>query len=129
MDNSLLVATTQSSFATITTNTISGNSKVVAVKAQAGNTKSYRVDYSNAPDPTLSVHENSFNETVVYPNPTKDKLFIKSEHAIKKVLIYDNNGKVVVKQNTHEVDIKHLPAGVYYIEINQSKNKTKIIKE
>ncbi|MBN2778841.1 MAG: choice-of-anchor D domain-containing protein [Bacteroidales bacterium] len=64
----------------------------------------------------------------VYPNPTKDFVFIKSDMGnINSVTIYDMSGRVVLHENNGgsliRMDVESLSSGVYYIdlEINNSR--------
>ncbi len=80
---------------------------------------------------TAEFNDNS-NYTI-YPNPAKDKIFIKNIQSIAEVKIYDISGKVVnsLKTNSNTVDISNLNKGIYFMEISTENNsfKTKFIKE
>jgi hypothetical protein len=61
----------------------------------------------------------------IYPNPANDILFIQSPSTILGLIyiIYDQFGREVlhgklINENT-SVDIKHLPAGSYYVKIGE----------
>ena len=59
-------------------------------------------------------------ETIdVYPNPTKDMLYIKSSddlHVIN-IEIYDLTGKLVIKQDNETIYVKNLNNGLYILKI------------
>lgn len=59
------------------------------------------------------------NEVSVFPNPTNGKLTIKinSGESVKKVRIYDIQGKLVAEK----ADLSHLPNGTYMLKIETSK--------
>jgi len=70
----------------------------------------------------------------IYPNPANDILFIQSPSTILGLIyiIYDQFGREVlhgklINENT-SVDLKHLPAGSYYVKIGEkSKHIIQII--
>lgn len=85
----------------------------------------------------LHTEEVDTNEFLLYPNPVKDKIFIKNDHqTILKVKILDIQGRKVMEkrgmQDEIEIDLRELPSGVYFV-ITESKDnilKTeKIIKQ
>ena len=81
----------------------------------------------------LATNEKRNQEISIYPNPAKDKIFIKNVKNITGIKIYDSTGKVVRsnKTNSDLVNVSNLPKGIYFMEI-VSKNKffkTKFIKD
>lgn len=70
-------------------------------------------------------HNNALNEQddtdiVIFPNPTNDKLTLKSEEPILRYSIYDIHGSVVtqmsnISEKNLEIDIRLLPTGTYMI--------------
>ncbi|QII71098.1 T9SS type A sorting domain-containing protein [Apibacter sp. B3706] len=80
--------------------------------------------------------KNKTNEFVIYPNPVKDILYIKSysEQQIKSISIFDLSGKEVLCSNidsSNEVNVSSLSSGAYIIKIQTSKEimKYKFIKK
>lgn len=75
------------------------------------------------------------SELTIFPNPAKDKLFIqfKNEAKVNMVVIYDQVGKVVFKDNNimESIDISKLMNGIYVLEfeINNRKLREKLIIE
>lgn len=67
-----------------------------------------------------------------YPNPTSDRLYIKSEDAENAMLkIYNFMGVMVMQiQSTFplDVDVSDIPMGVYTMVI-ESENSVKIIRQ
>lgn len=71
----------------------------------------------------------------VYPNPTSDRLLIKNlKSGIKKVILKDVRGKVILEKKTIEeiveIDLSRFTQGVYILEIDGDgfKQQEKIIK-
>ena len=64
------------------------------------------------------------NENItIYPNPAKDKFFVGFE-GFMAIKLYDVLGKEVLNQNatgTAEIDVKNLPAGMYFVRIQTDK--------
>ncbi len=80
----------------------------------------------------LSVDENLYSNTLVYPNPIEGLLKIDSNSPISKIEIYNllgNNLRSVTNSNT--IDLSSLPTGIYIANINFYKNTItkKIIKK
>lgn len=59
------------------------------------------------------------NSVVLYPNPAKDILNIKTNHKIKSVIISDLLGRnqIISQKNSNEIDISTLNKGVYVVSI------------
>ncbi|MGK0388431.1 MAG: hypothetical protein ACI94Y_001161 [Maribacter sp.] len=74
----------------------------------------------------------------VYPNPTKDKIFIEHSYESRSLRysIVSTLGKTLITRNMDsdksiEIDISHLSSGIYFLVISDSKGileSTKIIK-
>ncbi|GHT57387.1 hypothetical protein FACS18945_1550 [Bacteroidia bacterium] len=85
---------------------------------------------------TSAVETTETDKLTIFPNPAKDKIYIKTEQLIEKVEIADIAGRTVGANNYSPsqngvVNISALPAGVYLVKIfidGQSVTK-KIIKE
>jgi len=68
---------------------------------------------------------------LVYPNPTVDVVHIDSKN-LKSATLYDMNGKKLLESNNTEINVSHLPKGVYVLRIVTSDNSIvskKIIKK
>ncbi|NDV46808.1 T9SS C-terminal target domain-containing protein [Paludibacter sp. 221] len=80
---------------------------------------------------------NQLDETIVYPNPFSDKLFlsIPNQKDIVGLRIIDITGKTVLERNTQneitQIELQHLHAGVYYLVLNgkESQKILKVIKQ
>ena len=57
----------------------------------------------------------------LYPNPTKDKIFINSNQFINKVEVYDLNGRIVEEffdeENIEFINLKRLSNGFYILKL------------
>ena len=88
-------------------------------------------------DATLST--NSFNNDIsfnVYPNPTKEKLTIKSKQIIKEIVIFNPLGQKVktfqANFKSGEININQLDKGMYFLNLKFVDNaivSMKIIKK
>ena len=104
------------------------------------------IDYNNHPnilfncataeitcyDETLSAEtiENQKNSLIVYPNPTKRYLNIKSNTFVGYE-IYDINGKIVKKGNELIINVTNLKKAMYFLitlHVDGNKQVTKFIK-
>ena len=74
-----------------------------------------------------AVEEIIGNNINIYPNPTKDKIYISSDERIEEIKIYNVNGQqtTVNRQQTSStgmtINIEHLNSGVYFIKVNTDK--------
>ncbi len=69
----------------------------------------------------------------VYPNPTKGQLFIKTDETLKRVIIYNLAGSVVIRENGNlkKISTQQLESGMYIVEAVSSSNtilRTKFFK-
>lgn len=76
----------------------------------------------------------SMDELVAfYPVPTVGRLYVKSEGGLKRIKIFDLNGKQLVNNETNgsEMDIAHLKTGTYIVELIENGKSTfqKIVKK
>ena len=76
---------------------------------------------------TLSVIDQTINnELLVYPNPTSNKLTIKTSYDVDKVELYNILGKKVIESTNLELNLNPLSDGVYILQIYSGE--TKLIK-
>ena len=80
-------------------------------------------------------YDNSDVNFTVYPNPTKEKLFINSEQTIQKIVIFNLLGQQIrtfkVNFKSGEINISKLNKGMYFLNlklINGGSISTKIFK-
>lgn len=74
--------------------------------------------------------EKTINKPMVFPNPTKDWVTIKSNDEITKVEVYDLSGKRVQTHQTTKFDMSELTKGIYVIKMTGKNGiyNTKVIK-
>lgn len=67
----------------------------------------------------------------IFPNPVKNMVNIKTDEKINSVEIYDNLGRLILKNDKAQTDISKLEKGVYYLKVKTSQKEyiEKIIKE
>lgn len=64
------------------------------------------------------------NSIKIYPNPTSDILYIKSNSKINRVEVFDISGKKIITiLNDNKIDVKNFPAGSYIINIETKEGK------
>ncbi len=66
------------------------------------------------------------NKISIYPNPARDRIFLKAENAIQHAMIFDMNGKMVHNEifsgaQEQTLFIDHLPPGLYLVNAIDSK--------
>ena len=66
----------------------------------------------------LSVSKVEKEEIKVFPNPVKEILYVTNPQKLKKLKLYDLSGRVLVKTSSASVDVKHLPVGVYILQVH-----------
>lgn len=66
-------------------------------------------------------------ETSVYPNPVRDRIFVRNARNIKRVSVWDLNGRRILSVNrAYEsgIDVNSIPAGIYVVDVEDEKGKT-----
>lgn len=70
---------------------------------------------------------NNNSELHIYPNPTKDQLFIESELNIEEIIIYDVYGRKCQQANEttsqQVLDVADLNTGIYFIKVVTDNNE------
>lgn len=72
-------------------------------------------------NPNISVRELNQNSLKLYPNPTNDKLTVEADNEIIEITLIDVLGKRYKIENVNpstksEINIAHLPTGIYIIK-------------
>lgn len=84
-------------------------------------------------DPALNAPSfNTFNDYIMYPNPTTSLLNINSREEIISVEIYSIEGKRVLTSQLTQVDVSQLTSGIYLVKIITNDNKVgtkKLVKQ
>ena len=60
------------------------------------------------------------SETIVYPNPVKEILYLESNSEIQETIVYDLFGKVILEQNeknTTKINFSNISNGLYFVKI------------
>ncbi|AXG71505.1 hypothetical protein KORDIASMS9_03762 [Kordia sp. SMS9] len=90
-------------------------------------------EYSNP----LSIDELKESMISIYPNPTKDMLFIQCKSPINRIAILDTNGRLLKSESfsnskkEYQTDLKDLSTGIYFMKIQTDSGilTHKIVKE
>ena len=65
--------------------------------------------------------KNNTQQINLYPNPTKDKIFINTNQFINKVEVYDLNGRIVEEffdeEDIEFINLKRLSNGFYILKL------------
>jgi len=97
--------------------------------------KLYRVTALYNSQVTTGISNQEKNQTVIYPNPTKNTVSIKLDLGEnKKYIITNNQGKSmsegVITGSDFKVDLTEFPSGVYYLNVVDSPlGAIKLVKE
>jgi hypothetical protein len=77
----------------------------------------------------VAIDENMNQKIQIFPNPTCNEIFIKSELSIKKVEIYSITGELLFAENNfkEKISVPNLLKGVYFLKIDTG-NVTSIQK-
>lgn len=83
---------------------------------------------SNELDVTVvSVEEETLTDVLLYPNPAKTHIRIRSVERIQNLTIYDQRGKIVATQehleNDAEIGVEMLPSGLYLLRIEGERQQ------
>jgi hypothetical protein len=72
----------------------------------------------------LSVENPDEKNTVIYPVPSDDVLYIESDSDISNILIFSNDGRqVYTGKYSNTVDVSKLASGIYYLHLLDSDKK------
>lgn len=66
-------------------------------------------------------------ETAIYPNPVRDRIFIRNSRKVKQVSIWDVNGRRILfvsRAYENGIDVNGIPAGMYVVNMEDEKGKT-----
>jgi hypothetical protein len=76
----------------------------------------------------LNIDEDTFNEVIIYPNPTKGEVYISGLDSFVKCDIYSMDGRHIAHYNKvrDHIDLK-LPVGLYILKLTH--NGTEVIKK
>ena len=73
------------------------------------------------------------NKILIYPNPATNEfnVILNNGEKIKKIFIYDANGRIISTHNNTIINVKNLSAGIYFLNIftNFKNYSSKLIKK
>ena len=80
----------------------------------------------------LGIYQVKENSTIIYPNPAKDKVFIKSSNPIGDVSVYNISGQIVksiknIEANDVEINISSLKRGIHFFNVSTSNINYKVL--
>ncbi len=85
-------------------------------------------EYSVNVQPSLSNPDLSKNKFSVYPNPSKNRIFVQSEANVEALTFTTLQGRIVGEYQSNEADISGFTSGVYIIKIKFTDGQTAIAK-
>ncbi|MBK9638236.1 MAG: T9SS type A sorting domain-containing protein [Bacteroidetes bacterium] len=81
----------------------------------------------------LSINNQQENPFIIYPNPTTSHLFLKNVKQSQMLFIYDLIGRQIfshyLKREDSILNISNLPAGNYFIKMENPKFKSIIFQK
>lgn len=80
---------------------------------------------------TAGLKQLTAQKVTLYPNPATDVLTLNSIESISNITVTDVTGKTVItKNNTSQINVEQLPAGVYFLQVTLDKriHRDKFIK-
>lgn len=103
-------------------------STTIANTSQTGYVDAY---VANLNSTTLSTSTFEREALVISPNPTQDYVTISTNESIKKISIYDTNGRLLDTQYDVTVNLSGFTTGIYFLDIHTENGMItkKIIKE
>lgn len=105
------------------------NSSNACTNFGSGETRDYIFTVNN----NLGIIDVDTNSTVnVYPNPATDFVTVQSSFKIKKVMVYNMLGQLVVSSFSNNVDVSNLAKGTFILEIitnDDVKRYGKVVKQ
>ncbi len=104
-----------------------GPSDIITIKSYA---------YNNVPDEsitagqTLGINDsNSITHLKIYPNPTKDLVFIEIKNNIDSLSVYNMKGELMKTNLTNNIlDLSLFPTGLYLLNFVSDTNEHSIVK-
>lgn len=69
---------------------------------------------------TIGLEEQIISNLSLFPNPTRNIVYISHPDPIKEVKLLDLTGKIMITQNTTALDLSLLPTGIYFVQVKVS---------
>jgi hypothetical protein len=77
---------------------------------------------------SVNISENSLPNLKIYPNPTNDVVYIKTEYeTVPEVKLYSFDGKLLQHVRNSEIDLSKYSMGIYFLSVNG--RMVKIVKK
>jgi hypothetical protein len=118
-----------------TTGVISGTPTAIAVltsytvtATNSGGSTSFTLEITV--EEALATNENQLDKILLYPNPFVDIIYISGQLYDATFRVFAIDGKFIQEGliKGSEIDVRHVPSGVYFLEIKSARNQEKIFK-
>ena len=77
----------------------------------------------------LGIEDAASKTFSIFPNPTHDRVFIKTENPIQTVHVFTSQGNIIkTVHNSNEIDLSEMNSGLYFIQIEDTNRSTEIKK-
>ena len=86
-----------------------------------------RYDHSDIIDNNLEIMERK-GDFSIFPNPTKDVLYIQTDMDLKSIRLYNLDGCCLINGKQKELHISHLPVGIYMLQAETTDGQIKKAK-
>ncbi|TAJ12791.1 T9SS C-terminal target domain-containing protein [Marinilabiliaceae bacterium JC017] len=99
----------------------------IMVHAEDGSWKTYQLKMDFA----KGIHNNTYhNIAVIYPNPVKEQLFIRSEKEIYRIEVYSTGGKLVYSKQGHPsaIPTQQMNNGLFIMHVTFVDNQKEVLK-
>ena len=107
---------------------LSSDGSIVAIGGDGNNGNGINSGYVQIYNLSTVLSTSSFiiNNTRLYPNPVNKEFTIKLTNGLllKKVIIYNSLGKLILKSKKNNIDTRNLTQGLYLIKIITNKGNT-----
>lgn len=103
------------------------DSMFVVAWTQAAPGASFLVDALQLAGNGVGVNEQPAGEFSVYPNPSRNTIYVKGASSNSSLEMYDLKGKLVLSELGNQMDIAHLNEGLYQLRINRTITRKIVI--
>lgn len=88
-----------------------------------GNNNNGNVQISDCNTVIVVDSNNSTKPFIMYPNPTKGLVFIKSNSTAEKIEVYNVTGQLCLQEtNSKSLNVSHLANGIYFVKFFYNRN-------
>ncbi|MCA0154018.1 aryl-sulfate sulfotransferase [Winogradskyella vincentii] len=79
----------------------------------------------------LSIEDFDFNTVTLYPNPTKDEVYLNTNEEILKLEVYTTSGQKILQSKSTKISLINYPPGLYLVKVYTSNGQSvkKVIKQ